>query len=232
MEAIILAGGKGTRLWPLTDTVPKPMVPVNGRPFLEYLLLLLKAQGVTRVILSVGYLSGQIESYFPSRWQGLVVDYVHEDEPLGTGGAIRRCLRAARAGQVFVINGDTYCRVDLRGMLDLHRRRQADISIALKELHDFDRYGTVDVDPDGRIIRFNEKRRVARGLINTGNYCLNRDLFDGRDLGEKFSLEVDFLQPAIGELRAVAYEVDGYFIDIGIPEDYQRFQREIDAGIS
>jgi D-glycero-alpha-D-manno-heptose 1-phosphate guanylyltransferase len=231
MEAIILAGGKGTRLRPLTLTVPKPMVPVAEKPFLHYLLKMLIGEGVTRVILSVGYLGEQIKDYFGESWLGLEISYVLEKEPLGTGGAISKCLTKVNGEEVIVINGDTYCRIDLKEMISSHRERHAELTIALKEMFDFDRYGTVDCDMSTGVIKqFNEKRKVSEGYINTGTYCLNKDIFRQYNMPDKFSFEADFLQTKINEINTNVFKTSGYFIDIGIQEDYQRFQKEVETG--
>lgn len=231
MEAIILAGGKGTRLRPLTLTVPKPMVPVAEKPFLYYLLKMLKEEGVTRVIFSVGYLGEQIKDYFGESWLDLEISYVQEKEPLGTGGAISACMDKVTDDEVVVINGDTYCQVDLNEMISTHKQHQAEITIALKEMFDFDRYGTVDIDMNNGVIKqFNEKRKVNKGYINTGTYCLNKNIFEQYNMPEKFSFETDFMQTKINEIKSNAFKTNGYFIDIGIQDDYQRFQKEVERG--
>lgn len=227
MEAIILAGGKGTRLRPLTVTVPKPMVPIAEKPFLHYLFTYLKQEGVSRIILSIGYLGEQIIKYFSDNWQGIELVYVTEKEPLGTGGAIAVCMDKVSDDNVIVINGDTFCQLDLKQMMQSHQQQQADISVALKEMFNFDRYGAVDIDDEQHIIKFNEKRKITRGLINTGTYCLKKDIFTQNNMPEKFSFETDFMQNKINELKSNAFITDGYFIDIGIPEDYQRAQTEL-----
>lgn len=226
MQAIILAGGKGTRLFPLTLTVPKPMVPVADKPFLYYLLKMLKKEGVTKVIFSVGYLGQQIKQYFSEQWDELELIYVTEEEPLGTGGAIAACMDQVSDHQVLVINGDTFCQIDLKQMLRSHQQQKAEITIALKEMLNFDRYGTVDIQ-DHHIKQFNEKTKVVKGLINTGTYCLNKNIFTQYNMPEKFSFETDFIQAKIKQLTSNAFITDGYFIDIGIPEDYKKAQTEI-----
>jgi len=228
MEAIILAGGKGTRLRPLTLTVPKPMVPIEEKPFLYYLLKMLKDEGVTRVIFSTGYLGEQIKDYFGESWLDLKITYVQEKEPLGTGGAISACMDKVTDDEVVVINGDTYCQIDLNEMIASHKQHQAEITIVLKEMFDFDRYGTVDIGEGNRVIkRFNEKRKVNKGYINAGTYCLNKDIFEQHNMPEKFSFETDFLQKKINELISNAFQTNGYFIDIGVKDDFKRFQKEV-----
>jgi len=229
-EAVILAGGLGTRLYPLTLTVPKPMVPVSDKPFLEYLLNRLLEHGFSRVILSVGYLGKQIESYFGKSWQGLELIYAYEESPLGTGGAIALALSYAQTEHVLVLNGDTFCALDWHGMEAFHNNKKADLTIALKPMTNFDRYGNVEVDSE-RIVSFDEKQHVISGQINTGVYILNKTLFKTFSMPEKFSFEVDFLQCKLTEVLVAAFMTDSYFIDIGIPEDYQRAQVELPSEI-
>lgn len=177
MEAIILAGGKGTRLGELTRLTPKPMVPVAGHPFLEYLLSEAGRRGVRRVVLSVGHFADQIEAHFGRRWHGIEIDYAHEDSPLGTGGAIALALASVRGERCFVLNGDTIFRVDLPAMLAFHRQHAAQLTLALKPMTDFDRYGTVQIE-NGRVIGFREKSPTREGLINGGVYLVETSLRD------------------------------------------------------
>jgi len=225
-EAIILAGGLGTRLYPLTLTVPKPMVPVAERPFLEYLLLRLSKQGFERVILSVGYLGEQIEAYFGDRWQGLEIIYTYEKTPLGTGGAIALALSFVQSDNMLVLNGDTFCALDWVLMFQEHLENKADLTLALKPMQNFERYGNVRV-LEQRIVAFEEKQIVSSGQINTGVYILNKSIFDRFSMPEKFSFEVEFLQCKLSDVAVCAFMTDVYFIDIGIPEDYQRAQLEL-----
>ncbi len=225
-EAIILAGGLGTRLYPLTLTVPKPMVPIAEKPFLEYLLVRLIEKEFSRVILSVGHLGEQIESHFGNKWQGLELVYAYEESPLGTGGAMALALSFAQDEQVLVLNGDTFCAIDWQAMALFHTKKQADLTIALKPMQEFERYGNVEVLNE-RIIAFAEKKYVRSGQINTGVYILNKSLFKKFNMPEIFSFEVDFLQTKLAEVFVSAFITNSYFIDIGIPEDYQRAQTEL-----
>jgi len=225
-EAVILAGGLGTRLYPLTLTVPKPMVPVSDQPFLEYLLNRLSEHGFSRVILSVGYLGEQIEAYFGNNWQGLELVYAYETTPLGTGGAIAFALSFTQTEQILVLNGDTFCAVDWQSMVKFHLQKQADLTITLKPMKNFDRYGNVEVKED-RVVQFDEKQFVDSGNINTGVYILNKSVFKIFSMPEKFSFEIDFLQCKLSDMNVSAYITQAYFIDIGIPEDYQRAQVEL-----
>ncbi|MDD6135471.1 MAG: nucleotidyltransferase family protein [Selenomonadaceae bacterium] len=228
MEAIVLAGGFGTRLRHVVSDVPKPMAPMNdaGKPFLEVLLTQLAGQGVKHVVLSTGYMSEVIEQYFGKTFAGMKLEYSVEDTPLLTGGAVKMALERCTEPDIFVLNGDTYFAVDLSAMLAHHRARHADFTIAVKHMHDFERYGTVVYDESG-IQAFHEKAPCHDGWINGGVYCLQRHVLE-KVAATKFSLEKDFLEQKIDEIDLQAFPAEGYFIDIGVPEDYyqacRRFQ--------
>ena len=232
MDAVVLAGGFGTRLKHIVSDVPKPMAPVCGKPFLEYVLLYLKRNRIDRVILAVGYKEEVIRNYFGTSFAGLEILYSSEDKPLFTGGAIRKALRLAEDGPVFILNGDTYFDVDLGAMLDFHREKNASLTIAAKKMTDFDRYGTIESE-DGRITAFLEKRPTGEGEINGGVYLMDRHLLDFVDR-EAFSFEKDVMETEVEKLPMYAFSSDGYFIDIGIPEDYYRAGKDFAAmgGIS
>lgn len=226
MEAILLAGGLGTRLRSVVSDTPKPMALIGDKPFLWYMLNHLSAQGITRVILSVGYLHEQITAYFGTAFAGMELAYAVEDEPLGTGGAILQALKMARQADVFLFNGDTFFQVELSELLAKHHEQNADLTMALKRMVDFDRYGTVVTEGE-RVVKFEEKKRQDVGLINGGVYVMKRDIFAGHEMPERFSFEGEFLEPSCLQLQLVAFLFDGYFIDIGIPEDYARAQKEL-----
>jgi len=230
MEAIILAGGLGTRLAARLQGVPKPMALVAGRPFLEILLVQLQRAGCSRVILSVGHLHTVIQNHFGQAFEGMCVDYSIESAPLGTGGAIRAAL--AQAGEKFVLamNGDTFRQIDYADMLRFHAAEGATATMAVVHQDDVSRYGGVVVQQK-RIVAFQEKGRSGAdpqpGLINSGAYVLAKNLVWPSTLGEKFSIETDFFAPEVARLRPAAYEMQGYFLDIGIPEDLDRAQTEL-----
>lgn len=228
MEAIILAGGKGTRLRSVISELPKPMAPINDRPFLEYVIDSLERGGVDRIVLSVGYRHESIVDHFRAEYRGVRLDYSIEDEPLGTGGAIKAALARCNDEYVFVLNGDTFFDVDYRKMFDRTLESTPDLMIAVKELENFDRYGRLEI-VNGRVERMREKEFCAKGFINGGVYCLKRDLLDGVG-SEKFSFERDFLERFDGKI--LAFESLGYFIDIGIPSDYERARLELKNFIS
>jgi D-glycero-alpha-D-manno-heptose 1-phosphate guanylyltransferase len=233
MEAIVLAGGLGTRLAGRLKGVPKPMAPIAGRPFLEILLSQLVRAGCTRVLLSVGHLHAAIQNYFGSSFRGVRIEYVVEDVPLGTGGAIRMALAQAREESVLVLNGDTFLQADYADMMRFHSAESTVMTMAIAHQTDVARYGAVVVR-DGRVVGFEEKGAQGSdnggpGWINAGAYALNRNLPWPSELHEKFSFETDFLAPEIDCIAAAAYEVDGFFLDIGVPEDLDRAQTALEG---
>lgn len=223
MEAIVLAGGFGTRLAARLKDIPKPMAPVAGRPFLEILLRQLERAGCTRVVLSVGYLHTVIENHFGAAFGGLQVEYAREESPLGTGGAIRKALALVRERSALVLNGDTFLQAGYAAMLRFHQEQRQTFTMAVTHQPDIARYGGVVVQ-NQRIVGFQEKGRTGPGWINAGAYAIDRDLAWPAELPEKFSFEQDFLAPQIGRLMPAAYAVDGFFLDIGVPEDLDRAQ--------
>ena len=224
MEAIILAGGFGTRLQHVVADVPKPMAPIGKKPFLGYILDNLIEHGIDKVVLAVGYKKNEIIDYFAASYRNVEILYSPEDTPLLTGGAIKKALTLCKEQQVFVINGYTFFEVDLQKMAEFHKQHESMLTIATKKMSCFERYGTV-VTREDRVIAFQEKKFVQEGAINGGVYCLNRNVLDGvRD--SKFSFEVDVMEKKVAEIPMFAYPSEGYFIDIGIPEDYYRAQKD------
>lgn len=217
MQAIILCGGLGTRLKSVIKDIPKPMAPINDKPFLEFIFEYLKKQGVKEIILAVSYKYEMIQEYFKDEFLGIKIKYSIEKEPLGTGGAIKEALKFIK-NESYVLNGDTFFDIDL-GRLKLDESK---ICLALKQMNDFDRYGTVNVNEQGFVISFEEKIFKTQGLINGGIYLLDKDIFKDFALQEKFSFE-EFLQENYEKLKARAEIFDDYFIDIGVPEDYYDF---------
>ena len=221
MEAIVLAGGLGTRLRGVIGEVPKCMAPVDGKPFLQYQLEWLSRFDVSHVVLSVGYLREQIIDFIKSREWPFVITFAVEKEPLGTGGGIRLALSKCRSKQVFVLNGDTFFNVDLNELTFT-----APVTLALKPMRDFERYGAVDWDGD-LVEAFREKAYCEEGLINGGVYAIDRSQLDMSLFPKKFSFEEEVLVPLANYGLVAGVKQDGYFIDIGIPEDYARAQREL-----
>lgn len=221
MEAVILAGGLGTRLRGVIGEIPKCMAPIDGKPFLQYQLEWLSRFDISHVVLSVGYLREQVIDFVSSRVWPFEISYAVEKEPLGTGGGIRLALSRCRGNLVHILNGDTFFNVDLNAL-----SFTAPVTLALKPLRDFDRYGAVDWDGD-LVTGFREKAPCAEGLINGGIYAIDRSQLDMALYPKRFSFEQDVLEP-LSDLFLVAGRVlNGYFIDIGVPEDYERAQWEL-----
>ena len=223
-EAIVLAGGFGTRLAHVVPDVCKPMAPVARRPFLRFIMDQLAAAGFDRAVVADGYRREQIEDFFGSAYRGMAIEYSPEETPLFTGGAVKRALGRCQSDWVFVLNGDTWLDVDFAAMEAAAADAPNSVSavIAVKRMHDFERYGTVDVDAGGALTAFHEKRPCEEGLINAGVYLLRRDALDG--MPEKFSLESDYFERVVGYGSLCAVECAGGFIDIGVPEDYELAQ--------
>ncbi|ECK2814342.1 D-glycero-D-manno-heptose 1-phosphate guanosyltransferase, partial [Campylobacter coli] len=215
MQAIVLAGGLGTRLRSVVQDLPKPMAPINGKPFLAFVLEYLKKQGITEIILSVSYKYELIQEYFKDEFEGMKIRYNVEKELLGTGGAIKDALKLVK-NEVYVVNGDTFFDIDLKKLV----LNGSKICIALKQMQNFDRYGTVNVDEQGIVTSFEEKVFKKQGLINGGIYLLKKDIFDEFSLEKKFSFE-EFLQENYKSLKIQTQIFDDYFIDIGVPQDYK-----------
>lgn len=228
MEAVVLAGGFGTRLRQVVADLPKPMAPVAGRPFLEILLSMLARKGFTRVVLSLGFMSEKIVMHFGENYAGMELVYEIELQPLGTGGAIRAALARCVADHVFVFNGDTYLDIEAD---ELERVWQADHHpvIVVREVPDTMRFGRVEMC-DGRINAFLEKGVSGAGLINAGCYVLPRDALDELPLGQPFSLETEFFIKYLQRIRFDGFVTHGRFIDIGAPDDYALAQTAL-AGL-
>lgn len=222
MIAIVLAGGLGTRLGALTETCPKPMLPVGSKPFLDYILDYLLDQGATKIILAVSYLSSQVSDYYSDRDQ---VEFSVEESPMGTGGAIKLAFDNFNLEEAVVVNGDTIFKVPLNKLLSYHHENKALMSMALKPLESCDRYGRVLSNEEGRVVSFEEKGFQGAGNINGGVYVVHKDIFSG--LSEsKFSFEQDLIAKRLSDLPVAGLGFDDYFLDIGIPEDYKRAQVE------
>jgi D-glycero-alpha-D-manno-heptose 1-phosphate guanylyltransferase len=226
-EAIILAGGFGTRLKHIVSDVPKPMAPVNGIPFLSFLFSKLITAGIDHVILSTGYLHEVIENYYGNVFDSLQISYSHEDKPLGTGGAILLGLTKAKTDHVLVLNGDTLFEIDFGKLAEYHIEKKSLLTIALREEDEVLRYGSVTIDDVGKITAFTEKNQVCgKGLINGGIYMIDSEFFQQLSMPVKFSFEKDVLETFYPEIAFYGLAFNSYFIDIGVPEDYARAQIE------
>ncbi len=228
MEAIVLAGGFGTRLREVVPNLPKCMAPVAGRPFLEILFASLARKGFRRVVLSLGYMAEKVVTHFGDHFSGIELVYEIEPTPLGTGGALRQTMLRCNADHVFVFNGDTFLDLEVQDVEVDWQKHRTPIIVA-REVRDTGRYGRLDTDR-GRVLGFSEKGVTGSGLINAGCYLFPTGILDDFPLGEPFSLEADFLAKAVDRQRFDLFVSIGHFIDIGVPEDYARAQTEL-AGV-
>ncbi len=197
------------------------MAPINGKPFLHYIFKELQHQKITDVVLSVGHLKEVVQDFFQYSYLGIQIQYAIEEIPLGTGGGIKNAFEYID-NDAYVLNGDTFFDIPLHRL----KNENADISIALKLMYQFDRYGTVELNENNKIIAFNEKQPCESGLINGGIYYLRKSLFDRIETGIQFSFEKDILEKHLKDITIQGIVFDNYFIDIGIPEDYRKAQTD------
>ncbi len=219
MKAFILAGGKGTRLQSVISDIPKPMAPVAGKPFLEYLVVQLVGWGIPDIVLSVGHKKESILAYFQdgSRWNARI-SYAIEELPLGTGGALREALQGMQDETVLAMNGDSFFNCSLADLMRFHAGKKALATLALRPVADASRYGRVAVNEHNLVTEFREKQQGTTGLINAGIYVINRSILPFLAQGP-VSFEKEVLPNVIG-YGLYGLALDGFFIDIGIPEDY------------
>ena len=221
MDVIILAGGKGTRLQAVVSDNPKPMAEVNGRPFLDYhLAQLARSPLIGTVVLALGHLARKVVEHYEAHAPALPLTYVIEDQPLGTGGAVRHALSSTARPLVLVMNGDSIFEIDIAAMLETHQKAPRGVTIALLDVADASRFGSVTLEGH-RVTAFSEKvNRAEPGVINAGVY-----LFDRQELadlpGGPLSLEHDVLPRLVAKGRLTAHVCHSDFIDIGLPETYR-----------
>lgn len=226
IPCIVLAGGKGTRLQSEVKDLPKPMAPIGKIPFLIVLLNHLHQKGINEFILSVGYKKEIIIDYIKSNNYSYTISFSEEDKALGTGGAISQALQHINSDYVLVVNGDTFFDIDLLDFVNQSMKMDFACSIALHRIKEGNRYGEVIID-DKSIVKFTEKKAVTNGLINGGIYLLNTAKFAKKSHQTSFSFEKEYLEKYVNEGKFIGFEQKGYFIDIGIPEDYRKAQNEL-----
>jgi D-glycero-alpha-D-manno-heptose 1-phosphate guanylyltransferase len=229
-EAIILAGGLGTRLRSVVSDLPKCMAPVAGKPFLYYVITHLQNEGIQNFIFSVGYKSESIVDYINDQYgqnSKLNMQFSIEDELLGTGGAIKLACEKVSEKNILICNGDTLFKINVEKLSNFHLHHNSDCTLSLKPMNNFNRYGVVELNNDDSIKSFKEKQFYESGLINGGVYALNAEEYMKEITGEKFSFEKDYLEKYVGKRNMYAKVQDEYFIDIGIPEDYEKAQKEL-----
>lgn len=221
VTAVILAGGLGTRLQSVVADRPKVLALVHGRPFLTYLLDQLAAAGVQHVVLCTGYKADLVRQALGTQYGAIELEYSHEEQPLGTGGALRQAVSRARSDLVLALNGDSYCAADLQNFSAAHLARGFAGSLLLAEVPDAARYGRVAFDAKGRVESFIEKRATAcGGWINAGVYLLRKELLRVEPSGVRISLEQDLLPRWASQSLLGAYPSAAAFLDIGTPESY------------
>jgi D-glycero-alpha-D-manno-heptose 1-phosphate guanylyltransferase len=226
MQAVILAGGKGTRLRAEVPDLPKPLAPINGRPFLEYQMSYWADQGVDRFVLSVGYMAERVIEQVGDRFGQAPVIYAVEDRPLGTGGALLLAMRQLRAGEPFlVLNGDTYFDLPLSDLRCFHEAKRSDWTLGLFRTNDTKRYLGVGLDEDARLTSLVAPRTEDEVWANGGVYLIAPGVLD--PIADRFKGEVSLegqIVPALLDLGSAIYGLghDGRFIDIGLPADYRR----------
>jgi D-glycero-alpha-D-manno-heptose 1-phosphate guanylyltransferase len=224
LTAIILAGGFGTRLKDIVPDIPKPMAPILGRPFLEYLMDYWIKQGVSHFIMSVGYQKQVIMSHFLNQYNGVTIEYSIEDSPLGTGGGL---LKASKnlTDSFLLLNGDTFIEVDLNEMIDFHFNKKSDWTLSIIKLNQTDRYMGIEMDDNGKIISFNSTKGQNFQIVNGGVYLINPSIFKNKELSHDINVSLeDELLPEFSASGGNLFGVEclGKFIDIGVPEDYLR----------
>jgi D-glycero-alpha-D-manno-heptose 1-phosphate guanylyltransferase len=230
VQAIILAGGLGTRLRSVVSDVPKSLADVSGRPFIEYLFAQLGRDRITEAIVCAGYMSDSIETWLESATDhGVTATVSLETEPLGTAGAIKNAERLLDGDQWLLMNGDSFFDISLTKLVEAHETNPALATIALARVQDGERYGRVTCDAEGVVVGFEEKASIpGGGLINSGLYIIQRPLLAQIPADRPASLEREVL-PSLPRGAVRAIELDGYFVDIGVPDDYARAQRDADV---
>lgn len=229
VKVVILAGGLGTRIREISDNVPKVMLPVGGKPFLEYIISNLRMQGFRQVILSVGYKSERIEDYFrDGSWLGVTIEYSKEAIPLGTGGALIKALDLIANSLFLAMNGDSYFNVVFRTLVEFHKSKKSLCTIYLREQNDKGRYGLVLLDSKSRIAEFHEKpieSESRNAYINAGVYCLEKAIFTKYPFNKYISIE-ETIFPEFAHTRKMYGIIGkGTFIDIGVPNAYKAAEK-------
>jgi len=226
-EAIILAGGLGTRLRSVVANAPKCMAPVAGQPFLKHVIRYLLSRGIDKFIFSLGYMHEKVEQFLSDQFPTLNFQVSVESEPLGTGGAIQLACKRTIERNIVVVNGDTLFKADLNEACRFHLETKAECTVLLKPMEHFDRYGAVELSDDYTIRNFREKQFFESGDINGGTYILNVESFIDKQFPEIFSFEKDYLEKFYSGKKIYGMLQDEYFIDIGIPDDLRRAQTEL-----
>ena len=232
LPAVVLVGGLGTRLRPLTDRTRKDMLPLVDRPLLAYTFEHLRRYGVDRAVLSCGFLPTQIEEFFGERWEGLSLAYRVEEQTLGTGGAVRFAAEGLEE-TFYAVNGDSLREAELGELARFHRATGAKATILLTPVADPTRYGLVRLRPDGAVESFLEKPRpeeIDTNLINAGVYCLEPEVLDLIPSGRAVSIEREVFPRLVEQGACYGLALPGYWLDVGTPESYLQAHRDVLEG--
>ncbi len=226
-DIVILAGGLGKRLKAVTGGKQKVLAEIDGKPFISILIDYIASQGAKRFILCVGHDAKSVEGALKDAHPNVTIVFSHEDEPLGTGGAIKKGSRLVKSKQFIAMNGDCFCVIDYNQLIAFHLKQQAKATLAVTKIDDARDYGTIEIDTKKRITAFKEKQpELEAALINTGTYCFNKDVFSWVETEDKFSIEHDFF-PYLVDQGFYAFEVANKFIDIGTPERFAWAQEHL-----
>jgi len=226
MDAVVLCGGKGSRLKSVVSDLPKPMAALNDKPFIQVLMEYAAAFGVKRFILASGYMGDVIEKYFSGKSLGFEVVVCRETEPLDTAGALKNASGLIRTDQFLVMNGDSICRIDLRAFMDFHFSRKGLASVAVAKVSDAGSSGAVTKDAGDKILSFREKAVAGPGYVNAGIYVLDKKTLDAVPPGVRYSMERDLLPALINGGEVYGYATESRLFDIGTPEGYRRLREE------
>jgi len=225
IDAVILAGGKGTRLRNKVKNIPKPIAKVCGRPFLDFLFLQLSKSGlINRLVIAVGYKAREIiKQYSEPLNYNFDIVFCVEKKLLGTAGAIKKAIRFTKGRDILVLNGDSYAEINFKRLVAVHMKNKAKMTIVLRRIKNTSRYGSVNIDSKGRITSFEEKKQANKeGLVNAGIYLFKRSIFNGIKEGKVMSFENSAMPYFLAKFknRIYGYKIHGRFIDIGTPESY------------
>src|SRR5687768_14247032 len=235
MKAVVMAGGEGTRLRPMTSSMPKPLLPVANRPIMEHVLRLLKRHGLNETVVTVQFLASLVKNYFGDGEElGMDLTYAHEEKPLGTAGSVKNAEEALRSDSFLVISGDALTDFDLTDLIRFHRERGALVTVCLTRVHNPLEFGIIIVDDDGRIQRFLEKPtwgQVFSDTVNTGIYVMEPEVLDRVAPGEVVDWSGDVFPQLLSEGAPLfGYVADGYWEDVGTHESYLRAQADVLSG--
>ena len=230
IDAVILCGGLGKRLRSVVGESQKTLAQVGDRPFLDVLIEDLKAQGLKRVILCTGFKAKDVEDYYRRHTHGLTIEFSSEEEPLGTGGALKNAQHFVRSNPFLAFNGDSYCKVDLKSLLKAHQLQKSLATLVISKVKNAKDYGTIVLAQDRRIVEFREKdSAVKEAYVNAGVYCLEQTIFSLMPQTKKFSIEIDVFSKLVTK-NLCGFVVDEQFFDIGTPERYSQAKKTLGKG--